>query len=90
MILGNLDVHHCKPVKPWLTERRDRIEVFYLPSCSPEINSDKLLLSADLKQTIGRRLPARTKDKLRAITESTWLNWQGSPSAFVPTLAISA
>jgi transposase len=49
LILDNLRVHHSKLVKHWLVEHADKIEVFYLPSCSPELNPDELL-NADLKQ----------------------------------------
>ena len=38
LILDNLRVHHSKPVKAWLAERANQIEVFYLPSYSPELN----------------------------------------------------
>lgn len=65
LILDNLGVHHCKPVKAWLAEHRNDIEVFYLPSYSPELNPDERL-NADLKQAIATKVPARTKDKLRA------------------------
>lgn len=37
LILDNLRVHHSKPVKAWLAERKDQIEVFYLPSYIPEL-----------------------------------------------------
>ncbi len=37
VILDNLRVHHAKPVKAWLAEHADAIEVFYLPSYSPEL-----------------------------------------------------
>lgn len=36
MNLDNLAVHHCKPVKQWLIERGELMDVFYLPSDSPE------------------------------------------------------
>ena len=65
LILDNLRVHHSKPVKAWLAERTDKIEVFYLPSYSPELNPEERL-NADLKQAIGKRVPVRTKAKLRA------------------------
>jgi transposase len=65
LILGNLGVHHCKPVKAWLAERKKDIEVFYLPSYSPELNPDERL-NADLKHAIGSKVPVRTKAKLRA------------------------
>lgn len=38
LILDNLRVHHSKPVKAWLAQRKEQIEVFYLPSYSPERN----------------------------------------------------
>ena len=68
LVLDNLGVHHCKPVKKWLAEHQEYIEVFYLPSYSPELNPDERL-NAELKQVIGRRVPARTKSKLRAVTD---------------------
>ncbi len=68
LILDNLGVHRCKPVKAWLAEHRDPMEVFYLPSYSPELNLEERL-NADLKHVIRRKMPARTKAKLRAATE---------------------
>jgi transposase len=59
LILDNLRVHHAKLVKHWLAENADKIEVFYLPSYSPELNSDELL-NADLKQRVTTAAPART------------------------------
>lgn len=69
LILDNLRVHHSKPVKAWLTERIDRIEVFYLPSYAPELNPDERL-NADMKQAIGAKVPVRTKSKLKAAAEN--------------------
>lgn len=68
LILDNLRVHHSKPVKAWLAEHQAQIEVFYLPSYSPQLNPDERL-NADLKQALGSRVQVRTKDKLRAATE---------------------
>ena len=69
LVLDNLGVHPCKPVKLWLAEHGETIEVFYLPSYSPELNPDERL-NGDLKQAIETRVPCRTKDKLRnAATE---------------------
>lgn len=69
LILDNLGVHHCKPVKAWLAERRDKVEVFYLPSYSPELNPEERL-NADLKHVIRSKVPIRTKLKLQAATEA--------------------
>mgnify|MGYP000184460629 CR=1 FL=1 len=65
LILDNLGVHHCKPVKAWLAVHQADIEVFYLPSYSPELNPDERL-NADLKHAISTRVPVRTKAKLHA------------------------
>jgi transposase len=65
LILDNLRVHHSKPVKAWAAERKDKIELFYLPSYSPELNPEERL-NGDLKQAIGAKVPARTKAKLKS------------------------
>ena len=62
--LDNLRVHHSKIVKAWVAERQDQIELFYLPSYSPQLNPEERL-NADLKQEMGKRVPVRTKAKLR-------------------------
>ena len=63
LILDNLRVHHAKPVKDWLAEHADAIEVFYLPSYSPELNPDEMA-NADIKQAVTTLAPARTKLQL--------------------------
>lgn len=68
LILDNLGVHHCKPVKAWLANHTQEIEVFYLPSYRPELNPEERL-NADLKHVIRRKVPARTKAKLRVAAE---------------------
>jgi transposase len=40
LILDNLRVHHSKLVKAWVGERQDQIELFYLPSYSPQLNPE--------------------------------------------------
>jgi transposase len=65
LILDNLRVHHSKPVKAWAEARKDKIELFYLPSYSPELNPEERL-NANLKHAIGTKVPVRTKAKLKA------------------------
>ena len=65
LILDNLGVYHCKPVKAWIAEHKAGIEVFFLPSYSPELIPDERL-NADLKHAIGTKVPVRTKAKLQA------------------------
>ena len=63
LVMDNLKVHHCKPVKEWLRDNGKRIEVFYLPSYSPELNPDERL-NADLKHAITTSVPRRTRQGL--------------------------
>ena len=54
---------------PCGAERQDKIELFHLPSYSPELNPEERL-NVDLKHAIGTKVPVRTKEKLRiAATE---------------------
>ena len=40
-IVDNLKVHHGKKVQKWLEKNKDSIEVFYIPSYSPDLNPDE-------------------------------------------------
>jgi transposase len=68
LVLDNLGVHHCKPVKAWLAEQSAEIEVFYLPSYSPELNPDERL-NASLKHAIATKVPMKTKAKPQTAAE---------------------
>lgn len=78
LILDNLRVHHSKPVKEWVAQRQDKIELFYLPSYSPELNPEERL-NADLKHAIGTRVPARTKAKLKAAATQHLTELENTP-----------
>ena len=65
LILDNLRVHHAKVVKAWLVEHKEEIEVFYLPSYSPELNPDEHL-NCDLKVGVHSGTPARDKNQLKS------------------------
>ncbi|MEQ6352979.1 IS630 family transposase, partial [Ralstonia pseudosolanacearum] len=79
LVLDNLRVHHAKPVKAWLAANKERIEVFYLPSYSPELNPDEML-NADLKQAVTKLAPARTKLQLVKATSSHLRSVQRQPA----------
>ena len=64
LILDNLRAHHSKAIKKWLEEHKDEIEVFYLPSYSPELNPDEYL-NCDLKIGVHSKTPARTESELK-------------------------
>jgi transposase len=64
LILDRLKVHRARLTQDWLAEHRAEIEVFYLPSYSPELNPDEGV-NADLKQAVPRKAPARSKPQLK-------------------------
>lgn len=53
LIVDNIRVHHSKVVSEWLSkkEHSKKIEIFYLPSNSPQLNPDERL-NADLKHQV--------------------------------------
>jgi len=69
LILDNLRVHHSKAVKDWLEKKKAQIEVFFLPSYSPELNPDEYL-NGDLKYKIRSGLPVRSVEDLKKKTRS--------------------
>jgi transposase len=68
LILDNLGVHHCRPVKEWLAAHTAEIEAYFLPSYAPELNPDERL-NASLKHAIGTTVPQRTKARLQNAAE---------------------
>jgi transposase len=67
LILDRLKAHRARLTREWLAEHRSEIEVFYLPSYSPELNPDEGV-NADLKQAVPRKAPARSKQQLKRAT----------------------
>jgi len=78
LVLDNLGVQRCAPVKKWLDRHRKQIEVFYLPSYAPELNPDERL-NGDLKQDIEKKVPRRTKDRLHAVVSEHMQCLEKSP-----------
>ena len=74
-----LQVHRVVRVRDWLAEHRARIEVFYLPAYSPELNPDEGM-NADLKQVVTRKAPARSKQELKRLTVSHMRRLSRSPA----------
>jgi len=79
LILDNLRSHHSKPVKKWLEAKTDKIEVFFLPSYSPELNPDEYL-NRDLKLSVHNGRPSRTKAQLKKKTISHLRKLQKLPA----------
>lgn len=63
LVLDNLKVHHSYKARDWLLQHTEQIEVFFLPSYSPELNPDEYL-NCDLKAGVHSGPPARSKEQL--------------------------
>jgi transposase len=64
LILDNLRVHHSKIVKQWEEENKENIELFYLPSYSPEKNPDEYL-NCDLKYGLSEKPAPKNQTQLK-------------------------
>lgn len=64
LIVDNLRVHHSRKVKAWLKDKESLIELFYLPSYSPELNPDEYL-NGDLKARLNAGEPVRDKKQMK-------------------------
>jgi transposase len=65
LILDNLKVHHSELVRNWLEKHKEKIEVFYLPSYSPELNPDEYLNNS-LKQKVHSGVRAQNAKQLQS------------------------
>lgn len=79
LVLDNLRVHHARLVKTWLEQNKAHIEVFYLPSYSPELNPDEML-NANLKAAVTSQAPNRRKGQLKAAAIGHLRHLQKSPA----------
>ena len=79
LILDNLRVHHAKIVKEWLKDRQDEIELFFLPSYSPELNPDEYL-NCDLKAKISSDRPTRKKGDMTSKLHKHMRSIQSQPA----------
>jgi transposase len=78
LIVDNLRVHHAKKVQAWVQQHHDCIELFYLPSYSPQLNPDEML-NASLKAAVTTQAPARKKGQLKQAAYNHLRHLQKSP-----------
>lgn len=54
LILDNFRVHHSRELVSWLELHKNEIEIFYLPSYSPDLNPDEHM-NSDLKRALSKK-----------------------------------
>lgn len=77
LILDNLSVHHSKLVKEWVEKNKSKIEIFHLPSYSPEKNPDEYL-NCDLKYGMSIKPSPRNEEQLKNNVQDHMVMLQGS------------
>jgi len=72
LIVDRHPVHRSRKVKNWLAEHGDEIELFYLPSYSPELNPDEILNQDVKSNAVGRRRPRDQTELMASVRSYLW------------------
>lgn len=64
LIVDNLPAHKTNKVKNWLLENDNKIQLFYLPVYSPELNPDEYL-NQDIKANIVGKIKMNSQEDLK-------------------------
>ena len=67
LIIDQHPVHVAAKVKKWFKKNEDRIQVFYLPSYSPDLNPDEKLNQDVKSNAVGRRRPHDQNQMMRSV-----------------------
>lgn len=70
LIVDNLRAHKSKVVLEWLAQKKEKIEVYYLPTYSPELNPDEYL-NCDLKALFQSKTSPKSKTELKSKLRSS-------------------
>jgi len=75
-------VHHGKKVKAWVKKRSDQIELYFIPSYSPELNPDEYL-NRDLKTNVHQGRSPKTFEDLKSNLKSFMGMLQKTPARVI-------
>jgi len=78
LIADNLKVHHAKKVQEFIEKNKDKIEIFFLPPYSPDLNPDELL-NQDVKTNALKGKIVKTNTELKYHLKSYLFKIQKTP-----------
>jgi transposase len=78
LIVDNLPAHKSHKVQDWLDKNKDRLELFYLPPYSPEMNPDEFI-NRDLKTELRMRPATNHSGTLKRIACDFMTTLRGMP-----------
>ncbi len=67
LIVDGHPVHRSRVVRRWLEEHEDRLQVFFLPGYSPQLNPDEMLNQDVKANAVGRRRAKDQKELMRNV-----------------------
>ena len=67
LIVDGHPVHRSRKAREWLEAHRERIEMFFLPGYSPELNPDEMLNQDVKTNAVGKRRPRDQKQMMRTV-----------------------
>jgi transposase len=79
LIVDNLRVHRSQRVAEWVAAHAERLELFFLPKYSPELNPDEYL-NADLKARLHAAEPVQGRAHLKRKVLSHLRSLQKQPA----------
>jgi len=79
LILDNARVHRSKILTAWLKENKNKIELFFIPPYSPELNPDEHV-NSDVKYGVGSQKPKKTENELSSAVDEHMNMLKNNPS----------
>jgi transposase len=82
LIVDNAKTHHSLILKEWLLKNKKKIELYYLPPYSPDLNPDEHV-NSDVKYGVGSRAPKESKKSMITAAEEHMLLLLHSPQRII-------
>jgi transposase len=67
LIVDGHPVHRSRPAQEWIAANRSRIELFFLPAYSPDLNPDECLNQDVKSNAVGRKCPRSRTQMMRTV-----------------------
>jgi transposase len=80
LILDNARYHHSKLVTKWVEENTDKIELFFLPAYSPDLNAQEHIWRVTKRTTTHNRHFPKL-DMLHVAVSRRFNRFQGNPAS---------
>lgn len=67
LITDSHPVHHAKKIRNWIAKNVEQIQIFFLPTYSPELNPDELLNQDVKSNALGRKRPRNLTELMKNV-----------------------